>query len=88
MTTSTLELIDWATCLDAAPVCEEIDGCGNPAEHAARYRCGCSVLFCAGCTRDLVAYLGSMTPCDFRCDRCSRLVRAATIRDLVTVVPL
>ena len=49
MTTSTLELVDWATILDDEPACENPDGCDRPAVVLRKRCCGCPVLNCRDC---------------------------------------
>lgn len=49
MTTSTLELVDWATILDEEPACENPAGCERPAVVLRKRCCGCPVLNCRDC---------------------------------------
>ena len=89
MTTSTLELVDWATILDDEPACESVHGCDHRAASRVRYACGCSVLFCADCTKQVVSgWSRRAYPLSIRCGDCKRLVRAKCPSELLTVVPL
>ena len=54
---STLDAIDWATCLDAAPKCENPVGCDRPATRRVRWFCGCMDLACRPCIESVVTRL-------------------------------
>ena len=87
MTTSTLELVDWATILDDEPACEAVHGCDAAAANIARYACGCRVLLCADCTACLLRLFADYRPSSIRCLACGTVVDCRA-SDFLTVVPL
>ena len=95
MTTSTLELIDWATCLDDLPGCERPFGdgdCPYPAASRIFWICRCRPsLSCHVCVGAGVAHLVQglrLRFTDFECRECGLTVHGETIDELLTVVPL
>ena len=89
MTTSTLELVDWATILDDEPGCE-MDDCGATATHIIRSKCGCGIPSCAACVEAHIAFCRRCYdfPETLRCADCHALFTARSIGDLLKVVPL
>ena len=88
MTTSTLELVDWATILDDEPACEATHGCDAVAANLVRYSCGCQILLCVDCTACLLRMLADYHPSILKCLTCGAEVKIRSAADFLTVIPL
>lgn len=90
MSTSTLEQIDWATCMDDEPMCEwPHANCDASAANLLRFACGCRFLWCAGHTKRITSYLAAWVRGPFHCQHCgTKGMTGKTVSDLVTVIPL
>lgn len=83
---STLDQIDWATCLDQEPGCENSDGCDRPATHRLIWTCRCpAALACWPCA----AYeIGENAKCltwpnGVWCTECGLVQHPAVVEDLI-----
>ena len=90
MTTSTLDLIDWAACLDGQPGCEHTQAAGEAATVIARLACGCSAILCAPHADRSVQVIAAILArhCGIACATCGAELPGRFVSDVLTVVPL
>lgn len=90
MSTSTLERVDWATCMDETPACESFAASGEPGSHIARLSCGCMALLCPAhvdsATQRLAAAM--LYGVGVQCAACDTRLPGRSLSDVLTVVPL
>ena len=88
MTTSTLDLIDWATCLDDAPGCER---CDSVATHRIFWQCRCRPwLSCWPCAENELENIADGVACGqcFKCAICGVVTVTDRVSGILTVAPL
>lgn len=90
MTTSTLDLVDWATILDDEPACENPEGCDHAATHRLIWTCRCSSkLACLPCgAHEVVAMEQCLAWYSTECQCCGLVQYPEVVSDLIRLVPL